>query len=49
MATGSISDVDRPFGVEINPDSTNAIEGIHYLALNGNYFIPAGKAYYVAE
>jgi len=45
MATGSISDEDRPFWVEINPDSTNATEGVHYEALSGHYAIPAGSAY----
>lgn len=45
MATGSMSTEDRPFRVEINPDSTNATEGIHYQALTGNYYIPAGEAY----
>ena len=45
MATGSVSDQDRPFHVEINPDSTNATVGVHYEALSGNYVIPAGQAY----
>ena len=50
MATGSISQEDRPFIVEINPDSTNAIEGVHYLFPSlggggGGFFIPAGEAY----
>ena len=45
MATGSLSDEDRPFRMEINPDSTNAVEGVHYVPLSGNYFIPAGMAY----
>lgn len=45
MATGSVSDQDRPFRVEINPDSTNATVGVHYEALSGNYVIPAGQAY----
>lgn len=45
MATGSVSDIDRPFIVEINPDSTNAVEGVHYEAITGEFFIPAGEAY----
>jgi len=45
MATGSTSTEDRPFKVEINPDSTNATEGVHYQALTGNYSMPAGKAF----
>ncbi len=45
MATGSVSNIDRPFIVEINPDSTNAVEGVHYEAITGKFFIPAGKAY----
>ncbi len=45
MATGSLSDKDRPFRMEINPDSTNAVEGVHYEPLTGNCFIPAGMAY----
>lgn len=45
MATGSISDIDRPFRVEINPDSTNAVVGTHYESLSGDFFIPAGEAY----
>lgn len=45
MATGSVSEEDRLFRMEINPDSTNATPGVHYESLSGNYFIPAGKAY----
>ena len=45
MATGSVSNIDRPFIVEINPDSTNAVEGVHYEAITGEFFIPAGEAY----
>ena len=45
MATGPVSNIDRPFKVEINPDSTNAVVGTHYEALTENFAIPAGKAY----
>ena len=45
MATGSVSDIDRPFKVEINPDSTNAVLGTHYEELTGEFFIPQGEAY----
>ncbi len=45
MATGPVSTVDRPFSVEINPDSTNAKAGTHYAAFAGKYSIPAGEAY----
>lgn len=44
MATGSVSNIDRPFKVEINPDSTNAVLGTHYEALTGDFFIPKGEA-----
>ena len=45
MATGSVSNIDRPFRVEINPDSTNAELGKHYEALSSDFFIPKGEAY----
>jgi len=45
MATGPVSNIDRPFKIEINPDSTNAVLGTHYEALSGNFFIPKGEAY----
>ena len=55
MAIGPIADEDRPFRVEINPDSTNAVAGVHYLPLNSpagvpdasssGFFIPAGASY----
>jgi len=45
MATGPVADYDRSFMVKINPDSTNATQGVHYEPLSGNYYIPAGEAY----
>jgi len=41
MITGALKDYDRKFKVEINPDSTTAILGVHYNALPENLVIPA--------
>lgn len=41
MMTGPLKDYDRPFSVEINPDSTTAIAGVHYLPLPETCIIPA--------
>lgn len=41
MITGALKDYDRKFKVEINPDSTTAILGVHYKALPENLVIPA--------
>lgn len=40
--TGPTKDYDRPFTVEINPDSTTAEQGVHYEALPESLVIPAG-------
>lgn len=41
MITGAVKDYDREFKVEINPDSTTAVLGVHYKALPGGLIIPA--------
>jgi len=41
MITGPAKDYDRPFRVEVNPDSTNAQAGVHYLPLAETVIIPA--------
>lgn len=41
MITGPVKDYDRPFKVEINPDSTTAVLGIHYNPLPQGLIIPA--------
>jgi hypothetical protein len=41
MITGMFKNYDRPFKVEINPDSTTAQLGIHYEPLPEGLFIPA--------
>lgn len=45
MITGPVKDYDRPFRVEVNPDSTTAQEGVHYLPIQGNYTIPANSTF----
>ena len=41
MITGPLKDYDRPFRVEINPDSSTAQVGVHYLPLPETCIIPA--------
>jgi uncharacterized protein DUF4843 len=41
MITGPVKDYDRPFRVEVNPDSTNAQAGVHYLPFPETCIIPA--------
>jgi hypothetical protein len=41
MITGAVKDYDREFTVEINPDSTTAQEGVHFLPINGTFIVPA--------
>ncbi len=41
MITGAVKDYDRKFKVEINPDSTTAVLGVHYKALPEGLIIPA--------
>lgn len=43
MITGPTKDYDRPFRVEINPDSTTAQVGVHYLPLPETVLIPANS------
>ncbi|QEC44675.1 DUF4843 domain-containing protein [Pseudobacter ginsenosidimutans] len=39
--TGPVKDYDRPFKVVVNPDSTTAVAGVHYLPFGDTYNIPA--------
>ena len=41
MITGPVKDYDRHFRVEINPDSTTAVEGVHFEPIAGTVVIPA--------
>ena len=41
MFTGRVIDKDRYFKVEINPDSTTAIENVHYAPLPEEILVPA--------
>lgn len=43
MITGPTKDYDRSFKVELNPDSTTAVEGVHYTAIKPIWTIPAGQ------
>lgn len=43
MATGPVKDYDRKFKVAVVPDSTNAVEGVHYNALPAECILPAGS------
>jgi len=43
MITGAVKDYDRPFLVEINPDSTTAQAGVHFLPLPETLVIPANS------
>jgi len=43
MITGPIKDYDRPFLVEVNPDSTTAMLGLHYAAIPKEVIVPAHK------
>lgn len=45
MVTGPAKDYDRLLNVEINPDSTTAVEGIHFNALPNQFVIPAGALF----
>lgn len=40
--TGPVKDYDRPFYIEVNPDSTTAVAGQHYEAVQRDWIIPAG-------
>ena len=41
MFTGPVKDKDRYFKVEINPDSTTAVENVHYAPLPEEVLVPA--------
>ena len=43
MATGQVKDYDRFFRVEVNPDSTTAVENVDYLPLQNEIMIKAGE------
>jgi hypothetical protein len=43
--TGPLKSYDRPFRVEINPDSTDGQLGVHYKALVSEVVIPANMEY----
>lgn len=43
MITGPVKDYDRTFRLEVNPDSTTAIAGVHYAPLQQEWKVPAGK------
>ena len=42
-SAGYVRDYDRPFGVEVVADSTNAVSGEEYEILTANPMIPAGQ------
>lgn len=41
MITGPVKNYDRVFRLEVNPDSTTAVLGLHYEALQSEWTIPA--------
>lgn len=43
MATGPVKEYDRTFRVEVNPDSTTAVENVDYLPLKNDIVIKAGE------
>lgn len=43
MATGPLKEHDRTFKVEVNPDSTTAVLGVHYDAIPAEVTIPANS------
>ena len=43
MITGPVKNYDRVFRLAVNPDSTTAIEGQHYVPLQTEWKVPAGK------
>lgn len=45
MFTGAVKDYDRYFNVAINPDSTTAVEGVHYKPLAESVLVPANATY----
>lgn len=49
QTTGYVQDYDRPFAIEIMPDSTTATQNVDFEILNPNIFIPAGKDHTYVE
>lgn len=45
MITGPVKNYDRPFRIEINPDTTTAQAGVHYLPFPETYIVPANSIY----
>ncbi|WP_295123219.1 DUF4843 domain-containing protein [uncultured Chitinophaga sp.] len=45
MITGPMKTYDRPFVVEVNPDSTTAVEKVHYEAIERTFIVPANSIY----
>lgn len=45
MITGPVKNYDRPFRVVINPDSTTAQAGVHYLPFPEIFVIPANSTF----
>lgn len=45
MITGAVKDYDRYFNVAINPDSTTAVEGVHYKPLAESVLVAANATY----
>lgn len=41
--TGPVKDFDRPFRVVVNPDSTTAQAGVHYIPFGETFVIPANS------
>jgi len=45
MIVGAVKDYDREFTVEVNPDSTTAQEGVHFLPVGNTFIVPADSIY----
>lgn len=45
MVTGPTKDYDRTLEVEVNPDSTTAVEGVNYLPIQRKNIVKAGDTY----
>ncbi|MDR2282123.1 MAG: DUF4843 domain-containing protein, partial [Sphingobacterium sp.] len=45
MVTGEAKDYDRGFGVRVNVDSSDVVEGVDFEKLQDSYIVPAGKLY----
>lgn len=46
MVTGEAKDYDRQFGVKVNADSSDAVEGVDFEKLQASYIVPAGHLYF---